>query len=305
MKTQKNTRTNTAKVAPYEAITNAILERLESGVAPWRKPWKAGTMPINAVSGKCYRGINLLALSLAPYTEHRWLTFKQAQDLGGSVRLGEKSTKIIFWNFDRKEQDDSDKKRAAPWCKPSFVFNVEQCDNLTKLKPLSEVLPSENLLTPIESAQLIADAMPNPPSLRHGGDSAHYAPTLDSVTMPQLNQFADADSYYSTLFHELGHSTGAAKRLNRAGIVEPIRFGSDKYALEELVAELCAAFVCAASGVDNSLDQSAAYVKGWASKISQDSRFLLTAAGQAQRAADYILGVKFGEQKEDSEDSAE
>lgn len=282
----------------FDAVTNSIVERLESGVAPWRKPWKVGAVPANALSGKAYRGYNLLVLSFQVYADYRWVTYRQAQELGGCVRAGEKAVRISFWQFGKKEEGESDKKRSIPLLKHYSVFNVEQCEGL-KIKPLSEVLPSGDLLNPIDSAQVIADNMPNAPTMRHGGDSAHYSPEVDRVTMPLLNQFVNADSYYSTLFHELGHATGAARRLGRAGIVDIGGFGSDKYALEELVAELCAAFVCAVAGVDNSLDQSAAYIKGWGSKLSADPRFFMTAAGQAQRAADYILGIKFGEEKED------
>ena len=283
----------------YEVITDRILEKMVQGVKPWAKQWTAGGLPQNAISGKAYRGINIFMLSMMPYTDHRWLTFKQAITLGGCVRKGEKSTPAIFWKFlDPKEQFDDKKAKSIPLLRHYSVFNVEQCDNL-KIKPLSEIISGNAGLLPIEAAQVISDNMPKCPQVIHGGDMAAYSPSLDYIKMPNLNQFSSAEAYHATLFHEQTHATGHATRLGR--VKEWTRFGTEPYALEELVAELGAAFLCSQCGIDSTLDQSAAYLDNWITVLKKDPRFIITAAAQAQKASDWILGVKFGEEKEDSE----
>ena len=165
------------------------------------------------------------------------------------------------------------------------MFNIKQCEGL-KIEPLQA-----NDVEPLAAAQAIVNEMPNPPSIAHdGGDRAYYVPSMDSIHMPAMITFHGAGEYHSTLFHELAHSTGHALRLNRDSLETPAPFGSEIYSREELVAEFGAAFLCAKAGIDNTLDNSAAYISGWSKALRADKRLVITAASQGQKAADYITG---------------
>ena len=275
----------------YGLITEQILEALEAGVVPWREPWTLGPgmMPQN-VDGRAYNGINAFMLAMAPYQDTRWITYRKARELGGFVRKGEKSTIVVFWKpLDREveDRDTGEKEIKTFWLLRYYrVFNVEQCDGLD-LKPMET--PSE--FDPIDAAEKIVAGMPKPPSMDHnGGDRAYYRPSADEIHLPARASFDSAEEYYSTAFHELGHSTGHKSRLNRKGIEAVAPFGSPTYSKEELVAEFAAAFLCAMAGIANTMDNSAAYIQGWISKLKSDKRLAVTAAGQGQKAARYILG---------------
>jgi antirestriction protein ArdC len=172
------------------------------------------------------------------------------------------------------------------------VFNVEQCDGIEYPKP--DVPTFE--FTPIERAEQIVAGMPNKPEITSGGDSAYYRPSLDQVNMPPKERFERPEYFYDTLFHELTHATGHESRLNRKGVAdkdEHSQFGSDPYAREELVAEMGASFLCGHAGiVERTIDNSAAYIGHWLEQLKQDPRLVIVAAGQAQKAADYILGTQ-------------
>lgn len=281
--------------AIYQAVTNRIVESLERGVVPWRKPWHSGsTLPANALFNRPYRGVNVLLLSLAPYADHRWLTFQQASQLGGKVCRGEKSTTIVFWKqWEAKETDPETgevKTRRRPLLKTFSVFNVEQCADL-KVAPLQkrETLPEPKR---IERAESILRSMPDPPSIGFGGRSAWYRPSDDHVQLPVLSEFDSADAFYATWGHELTHSTGHQKRLNRAGVTDEIQFGSERYSHEELVAELGSAFISAAASLDHTLlDNAASYISGWLKVLKAEPKMVVIAAAQAQRAADHIFGI--------------
>lgn len=266
----------------YEIVTDKILESLDRGTVPWRKPWSAG-IPRNAASNRPYSGVNSILLGMSPYRDQRWLTYKQAAQLGGNVRKGERSSLITFWKqlkvADGKTEEST---KTIPMLRYFNVFNVDQCDGLN-LEPLQA-----NDVEPIAAAQSIVDGMPSPPSIsRDGGDRAYYVPSADSIHMPAVNNFNGAGEYHSTLFHELAHSTGHATRLDRESLETPAPFGSPIYSKEELVAEFGAAFLCAQAGIDNTLDNSASYIAGWSKALRADKRLVITAASQGQKAADY------------------
>ena len=152
-----------------------------------------------------------------------------------------------------------------------------------------KALPAREI-EPVAAAETVVSAMPNRPSIAYnGGNRAYYVPSSDSVHLPPHGAFDSVGEYYSTLFHELGHSTGHPSRLNRDTLETPAPFGSEVYSKEELIAEFCSAFLCAEAGIDSTLQNSAAYIKGWMSKLQQDPRLVVTAASKGQRAADYIL----------------
>lgn len=278
----------------YEQVTSSILSSLRRGVVPWRKPWStAASIPVNAVSGRAYRGVNVFLLALAPYTDHRWLTFKQVKEKGGSVRKGERSTLVVLWKFPEpkagEEPEPTETKRPSPLLRYFSVFNAEQCEGLD----LPEIHRSfEREHQRIERAELLVRSMPDPPTITESGNAAWYRPSDDHVNVPPLKRFSSADSYYATLLHELGHATGHERRLNRTGVVGEILFGSGEYSKEELVAELTSAFCCATVSLDNDLlEDSAAYIDGWLKVLKCDPKAMVIAAAQAQKAADYIRGV--------------
>ena len=281
----------------YEIVTSKIIEAMKNGVVPWRKPWSVNTLlPCNLKFNRPYRGINVLLLGLSPFADHRWLTLKQANELGGKIKAGEKCTMVVFWKFPEKKEtpEDTEKEpqRLVPILRYFNVFNIEQVDGLT-VPPVPDrgQLSEQNR---VNRAELLATSMPNPPFIEEKGDQAWYQPESDVVRIPKLGQFETIDAYYATLYHELGHATGHPSRLNRSGVVGQIHFGSDGYSKEELVAELTSAFCCATVSLDNSLiEDSASYIQGWLSVLKAEPKVLVYAAAQAQKAADYIKGIVY------------
>ncbi len=277
----------------YSEVTDRIIAALDAGTVPWRRPWIASAESHrNPVSGTEYRGINPFLLDMTAwehgYSDPRWVTFKQSQTLGGCVRKGEKSTLVIFWKMLQGIDKETGDKRTVPMLRHFRVFNVAQCDGLALDDP-----PSPAVFDPIDRADAIIAAMPNAPRIGHGGNRAFYAPALDVVQLPAREQFSSADDYYSTAFHELTHATGHASRLNRPEVARATHaFGDGDYAREELVAELGAAMIGARAAIAPRTDQSAAYIAGWLRALKDDRKMLVGAAGRAQRAADYVLGVK-------------
>jgi antirestriction protein ArdC len=274
-----------ARCSVYEIITNQILAELEKGEVPWRKPWRT-LPPANLITKKPYRGINVFLLGFAGYGSQYWLTFNQAKQLGGNIRRGEHGTKIVFWKFDTRETETPDgeiEERKFAFLRYFTVFNLEQTEGL---KALLELPPA----FPIESAELIVRGMPNPPAFEQDSRAA-YIPSLDVVTMPSRTAFDSQEEYYSTLFHELTHATGHAKRLGRDGFDTPQQFGSESYSREELVAEMGSAMLCGVVGIEQStISNSAAYLKAWIARLRADSKLVISAASAAQKAADYIRG---------------
>ena len=276
----------------YETVTARIAEALDRGVVPWRKPWNSSiSVPVNVMNGRPYRGVNLFLLSMARYSDHRWLTYRQALQKGGTVRRGERSTPIIFWKrWKPKDGESEDEKRQVPLLRSFSVFNAEQCEGLDL--PELHRPPALAEHERVENAELLIRHMPNPPTMREAGHSAWYSPKDDLVCVPPLAMFESADAFYATLLHELGHATGHESRLGRKGVMDEVRFGSSTYGREELVAELASAFCCAAISLDNSIIENAAsYIQGWLGTLRHDPKAMVVAAAQAQRAADYIRGV--------------
>jgi len=208
----------------YEMVTNRILEALENGTVPWRKPWVGGTFvgsPVNLKSKKAYRGINVFVLGLQGFSSRYWATFKQAKDLGGSVKKGSKGTPVVFWKWiDKKEIDDDGNEVVAdryPILRYYTVFNLDQIDGIAD-PDAKDAAPSD--FNPIEACEKVVDEMPQRPEIRHNEAQAYYRPDADFVNVPKPELFNVDAEYYSTLFHELTHSTGHADRLNRDGITK-------------------------------------------------------------------------------------
>jgi antirestriction protein ArdC len=272
----------------YEIITEKIIKQLESGVAPWRKPWTCQT-PANLLTQKEYRGLNVFTLASQGFPSRFWLTFNQATKLGGNIRKGEKSSPVIFWNVgDERETTTQDgaKKTSRPFLLRYYsVFNLSQTEGIDI--PAS-LLHEARTNDPIETCEQNVANMPNPPAFEQS-DKAWYSPSSDVVGMPARDLFHSSQEHYSTLFHELAHSTGHAKRLQRDNFDNPVSFGSESYSKEDLIAEMTAAMLCGIAGIEQkTLENSAAYLKTWIERLKSDSRLLVSAASQAQKAADFI-----------------
>ena len=277
----------------YNVITDRIIAKLESGVIPWKKPWKSARWPRNLVTGIKYRGINVFMLNMAYYTSSKWLTFKQVTALGGTVKRGERATPVVYWNWiNSKDEDAKDEERKA-FLKYYSVFNLEQCEGLEKYKEEAEENfegePSPACKTVVEEYLSREKTL----RLEHKLNQAFYNPVEDIVNMPSLGRFSKSEEYSATLFHELVHSTGHASRLDR-GLLKPGNsFGSAEYSKEELVAELGSAFLCGHTGIDPiTLENSAAYIQGWLEALRKDKKLLVAAGGKAQQAVDYLLNGK-------------
>jgi antirestriction protein ArdC len=273
----------------YDSITERIVTLLEQGTVPWHKPWNANTgWPRNFVTKRPYRGINVFLLAAMSYESPYWLTFRQAFELGGTVRKGEKSSSVLFWKQKTIEDQETGEERKIPLLRLYHVFNVAQCDGMKDAPASSETLELIAVTKPAE----IVKKMPKRPKIKHGMTRAFYSPKEDTVSSPVRKRFGREEEYYSTLFHELVHATGHETRLNRATLTEKAGFGSNPYCKEELIAEMGAAFLCGhAEIVERTIDNSAAYIKGWLEKLKSDKTLIVQAAAQAQRAADFILGT--------------
>ena len=272
----------------YEIVTSRILEQLESGIVPWRKPWRTDP-PCNLITGKEYRGINPFLLAPQGYGSRYWLTFNQANKLGGHIRKGERSSIVTFWNVGKEKivrDADGKERKSKPFLLRFYrVFNIEQTEGIADKLGLGNAPPR---VASIDECEAIVNAMPNPPK-REQSDRAWYRPSNDTVGMPSQSLFHSSEEYYSTLFHELTHSTGHSSRIGREGIEDIAAFGSESYSREELIAEMGAAMLCGVTGISPAtIPNSAAYLQSWINRLRGDSKLLVSAASAAQKAADYI-----------------
>ncbi len=287
----------------YGIITERMISLLEQGTVPWQKPWHGGDqIPQNLITRKPYRGVNVFLLHATSYQSPYWLSFKQAKELGGYVRQGEKACPVVFWKWLDVADEQTNEAKRVPFLRYYSVFNVAQCDDIPPDK-IPTLSGSQRAHNPIEEAERIIAQMPKRPAIQQGGARACYRPSLDRVEIPTPETFRSGQGFYSVLFHELTHSTGHESRLNRKGVCgtdgEWSSFGSTPYAREELVAEMGAAFLCGHVGiVERTIENSAAYVQSWLQRLKDDNRLVVQAAAQAQKAADYILGRQAKEESE-------
>ncbi|MCH8824254.1 MAG: DUF1738 domain-containing protein [Planctomycetes bacterium] len=281
----------------YQIVTDRVIELLERGVVPWLKPWAGDdSCPKNLTSGKHYRGVNPFLLAVTSWCEgyesSYWLTYKQAQQYGGNIKKGEKSTRVIFYKQYAVAKRDPLTKQVEqvniPVLRFYNVFNVQQTEGVE--------YPESNLaqidFDPIERCESVVASMPNPPRIEISGHRASYQPSTDKITMPKPDRFQSAEHYYASLFHELTHSTGSKDRLARPGITENPDFKSGSYAKEELVAEMGSAFLCGHCNIESAtIENTASYIQGWLKKIRSDSKLVIQSASAAQKSADLILSV--------------
>jgi antirestriction protein ArdC len=285
----------------YAEVSARIVAELEAGAAPWVKPWSASpgaNTPCNAASNRPYSGCNVVLLWMAQaagYRTPRFLTFKQALELGGNVRKGEHGTKVYFVKQLQVRDggaDDSSSTRLIPMMREYTVFNVDQCAGLPDCVAIGKPIRVRNP----DARDDLADQFLHSTGadIREGHGEACYVPSRDFISMPAFAGFKGADHFYNVAFHELVHWTGHKLRLDRD---LKNRFGSRNYAAEELIAELGAAFLCAEFGFDGEL-RSAGYTASWIELLKADKRAFFTACSQASKAADYLRGLALTERAE-------
>ena len=296
-------RSGASRTSVYDKITTKIIAELEAGRVPWVQPWGTAAakpplaMPKNASTGRFYSGINVLIL-WGSVTEHGfpvqgWLTFRQALGLAGNVRKGEPGTTVVY--ADRFIPDDEKKRaqeageeaQAIPFLKRFTVFNLAQCEGLPENLVVAASPPEPSLIEPQVEALIKASGI----DFRIGGNRAFYMPAQDYVQVPPPQAYFEPINWHRTALHELGHASGAPHRLNRdlSG-----SFGSKKYAFEELVAEMNAAFCCASLGIVPTV-RHADYIGSWLEVLREDNRAIVRAASQASKAADFLLGFLPGD----------
>ncbi|MFK7845958.1 MAG: ArdC family protein [Rhodothermales bacterium] len=278
-----------AKSDLYQDITNKIITSMEEGTPPWRKPWTGGNQgvgfPLRSTS-EAYRGINILMLWLTASDEEflsqHWFTYKQAQLIGGQVRKGQKSTRVVYYSTLERENDQGEEV-AIPYLKTFSVFNADQVDDLDE-KFYRHPDPARDLGT-IADPQLDSVFESTGANITTSDDpKAYYSPSEDHIHMPPICTFHDATGYYATLAHEAVHWTGSKQRLDRTHERK-----KTQYAFEELVAEIGACMVCARLGIAPNFPQSAAYIEGWLECLKEDKKAIFKAASLAQKAVDFLL----------------
>ena len=282
----------------FQIITDRIVAELEQGVIPWQKPWSGAQGAISHTTGKRYSLLNQMLLGCR---SGEFVTFKEAQREGGHIKKGEKASMIVFWKFlDAAKRDDdgnvvhgADGKpviESVPFLRYYNVFHIDQCEGI-KPRFAEDMMLGEQLSPDDAADQIVEDYIQRSGvklTIQHS-DRAFYSPVSDSVTVPELAQYICVAEYYSTLFHELTHSTGHVSRLNR--LSKEACFGSEAYSKEELIAELGAAFLVNHVGLETqgSFRNSAGYIQSWLKALRNDKRLIVSAAGKADKAVAMIL----------------
>jgi len=276
----------------YQEITNQIISDLEKGTPVWEKPWEGGFggMPINIFSKSFYSGVNTVILwhrqAELGAESSQWLTFRQAQTLGGHIRKGEKATCVIFYKKITVEDKETEEEKTIPVLKTYSVFNLSQCEGLDRLKK-SPITKEDRAFQDKEQAEELIKASGAKITFS-AVDRACYQSRKDKILMPTKEQFKTQEGFYATMLHELSHWTGHSSRLDRK---LGNRFGSKEYAFEELIAEISASFLCCHLGFRYSTQHSA-YVKSWIKVLKEDKTAIFRASSLAQKATEFILNFK-------------
>lgn len=274
----------------YQAVTDKIVAQMEQGTLPWAKDWSSvgSSIPMNAVTGRAYSGINVLlfwASAEAGYAKPRYLTFKQAQGAGGHIRKGEHGTKVYFYKQLTVADKAGGEDKTIPMLREYTVFNVAQCEKLPDNIAHGQPITPRNA----DEREAMADYFIHATGadFREGTGIPCYVPSKDFISMPAFSSFNSRQAFYATAFHELTHWTGAKARLDRELTT---KFGTHGYALEELVAELGAAFLCAEFGFDV-VSRSASYLASWIKACKENPRAIFAAASKASKAAEYLRAL--------------
>ncbi len=271
----------------YAEITNRIIAQMENGIIPWQKPWVSNNgRAVSHSTGKPYSLLNQMLLGRGG----EYITFKQCHAEGGKVRKGEKAHMVVFWKWITIEDEDTHEEKEVPFLRYYNVFHIDQCEGISA----KHAQPLPNIAHADEEADSLIDgycAREGIKILHQEGDRAFYRPSTDTIVLPHMAQFTATAEYYSTAFHEMTHSTGHESRLNR--ITKVAAFGNEEYSKEELVAEIGAATLVNHVGLETSISfrNSAAYLQSWLQVLKGDKRFIVSAAGKAEKAVNLILGV--------------
>ena len=274
----------------YSTITDNIISQLEKGVIPWQQPFTVDGQHRNFFTGYAYNGINRLITSFSKYKQPYWLTLNQARKHKTWVKRSEidNYTEIVWWKINQSEDKETGEIKTFPIGKLYRIYNIEQCDELPKLP---DTVNEDNYF--IDNVDKLCNEYFERESIKQtfANCTPHYNITMDSITLPELKFAVNTERYYATLFHEMGHSTGHAKRLNRA--IKNI-FGSESYSFEELVAELTSSFLCHQCKIDNTIEQSSAYIDSWLKvfRNEDNKRLIVRASSQAEKATNYILNTQ-------------
>ena len=272
----------------YQIVTNRIIEQLEQGVIPWHKPWTGvRNKAFNRVSRKPYSLLNQMLLK----HDGEYASFKQWTDLGGKIRKGEKAEIIVFWKMLEVEEENKDgelEKKVIPYLRYISVFHISQVDGVKPLEtPFHEVEPIA------DADKIIIDYITREAINfnEQASNEAYYSPNRDTVVVPMKEQYQHINEYYSTTFHELIHSTGHKKRLNRLETSAVASFGSETYSKEELVAEIGSATLLNILEIETqrTVTNRVAYIQKWLTVLRKDKHFIISASSQAEKAIDYIL----------------
>lgn len=298
---RRTTNQKAQKIDVYQRVTDTFIAELEKGVVPWRQSWKARP-PVSMTTNRPYQGINTMLLTLRTlernYRSQHWGTYRTISDLGGQVRTGERSSYIVKWNVIERTETDAHgnvRRVTIPFARTYAVFNADQADGLPDryytvgedVDPMEREAAAEECL-----ARYVEQGGP---SFRWGTLQPCYSPAADRISCPVAEDFTSPEAFYTTVFHEVAHSTGHASRLNRPGIVEDCRLGDARYSFEELVAEMGAAMILGGLGLELvDVEDSAAYIASWLQRLRADKHMVVRAASQAKKAADLVLGVDHG-----------
>jgi antirestriction protein ArdC len=276
----------------YAAITEKIIANLETA-GSWKKLWQIPS-PVS-LNGHYYRGINRLILSSDPYHSRVYGTFQQIRANGGKVRKGEKATVVVFWKSSIHTDEVTRETKRMFLLRYFHIFNTEQADfdlqGLDKIAQLQNLVEERHSESHVDAEQIITGYQ-NKPDIHFSDkdDRAYYSPMADMISVPQMKYFANPSEFFHMLYHEISHSSGHPKRLNRFDGTSNY-FGDEPYSKEELVAELCASYLSEIAHLELNIRNSAAYISGWASKLRDNQKWILWAASRAEKAADYILGI--------------
>jgi len=276
----------------YAAITEKIITNLETA-GSWMKLWQVPS-PVS-MNGHYYRGINRLALSSDPYKSRVYGTFQQIRSNGGQVRKGEKSTIVVFWKTGMEQDEATGLTKKTFLLRFYHVFNSEQADfddqGKQKIAQLQSLVDEKVNDEHLEAESIIQGYDRGPEIIfSDKDDRAYYAPVADLISVPHRKYFTSSSAFYRVLFHEMGHSTGHPKRLNRYDGMSN-SYGDIPYSKEELVAELCSSFLAGIAHLDPDIRNSAAYIRGWASVLRDNQKWVMWAAARAEKAADHILCI--------------
>lgn len=277
---------DSAKKNVQGLVNDRFIELLDGGIVPWCSPWSNGGQPTSLISKRPFRGLNVLLLASLGYEQNLFLTSKQLESIGGSIKPGKKPHMIVFWGGEQQAESIVPKPGKLQYYS---VYNVSQCVGISEEMIESCVVQHPN---GIQACEDIITKGLNLPAIRHKEPDAFYDPLEDGINMPKLKSFPHPESYYSMLFHQLTHSTGHHTRLNRMGLVQMSEYGCTRYTLEELVAEIVTNYLENLAGIPSAFVPDEEYINSWIRQLKKDRYFIFTACAYAQKAIDFILNVQ-------------